>query len=124
VVELPDTFGTQTSVEVWYASLQRQTRLVPQEWQAALRILAAFCAYVGQAPDVMIAACRRDTRDGTTIQRRSRQHYAAQIEAFQRQTPGDLRQQVQYGRMVRSFFIHNGIMLQAGWQYKPRAEQV
>jgi hypothetical protein len=35
---------------------------------------------------------------------------------------GDLRQQVQYGRVVRSFLIHNGVMLQAGWQYRPERE--
>ena len=36
---------------------------------------------------------------------------------------GDLRQQVQYGRVVRSFLIHNGVLLQAGWQYRPQREQ-
>ena len=51
--------------------------------------------------------------------RRSRQHYATQIEAFQRQVSDGLRQQVQYGRIVRSFLIHNGVMLQAGWQSRP-----
>ena len=52
------------------------------------------------------------------------QHYAAPIDAFQRQAAGDLRQQVQYGRVVRSFLIHNGIMLLAGWQYRPQVEKV
>lgn len=124
MVEVPDAFMAQTSIDIWRSSRQRQARLVPQEWQASLHILAAFCAYVGQSPDVIIAACRRDTPDGTTIRRRSRHHYAVQIDAFQRQIPGGLRQQVQYGRVVRSFFIHNGIMLQAGWQYRPCREQV
>ena len=58
--------------------------------------------------------------DGKTIHSRSRQHYAAQIDAFQRQVPGSLRRQVQHGRIVRSFLIRNGVMLQAGWQYQPR----
>lgn len=61
----------------------------------------------------------RDTPDGKTIHSRSRQQYATQIDAFQRQVPGGLRQQGQYGRIVRSFLIHNGVMLQAGWQYRP-----
>jgi hypothetical protein len=26
---------------------------------------------------------------------------------------------VQCGRVVRSFLIHNGVMRQAGWQYRP-----
>ena len=78
-------------------------------------------AYVEQAPDAIITTCLRDTSDGKTIHSRSRQHYAAQIDAFQRQVPGSLRQQVQYGRIVRSFLIHNGVMLQAGWQYRPHS---
>jgi nitroreductase len=53
----------------------------------------------------------------------NRQHYSAQIDAFQRQVAGGLRQQVQYGRIVRSFLIHNGVMLQAGWQYCTQVEQ-
>ena len=77
--------------------------------------------YVEQAPDAIITTCLRGTSDGKTIHSRSRQHYAAQIDAFQRQVPGSLRQQVQYGRIVRSFLIHNGVMLQAGWQYRPHS---
>ena len=109
----------QTTVHAWLASLQRQTLLTPTVWQEDLHILAAFCAYVGQAPDAIIAACFRDTAEGKAIRNRNRQLYAAQIDAFQQQVAGDRRQQVQYGRVVRSFLIHNGVMLQAGWQYRP-----
>jgi hypothetical protein len=108
----------QTTVHTWLASLQRQTQLDPLAYQEHLRILAAFCAYVGQAPEAIIAACFRDTPEGNTLHSRHRQHYAAQIDAFQRQVAGDLRQQGQYGRVARSFLIHNGVMLQAGWQYR------
>ena len=121
-MEASDAFMTHATVQTWLASRQRQTRLLPQEWQEYLQILAAFCAYVRQSPDAIIAACLRDTPDGKTIQGRSRHHYAVQIDAFQRQVPGGLRQQVQHGRIVRSFLIHNGVMLQAGWQYRSKNE--
>lgn len=75
-------------------------------------------SYIGQSPDAIIAACFRDTPEGKTLRRCNRQHYAAQLDAFQRQVAGDLRQQVQYCRVVRSCLIHNGVMLQAGWQYR------
>jgi len=114
-----DAFMAYATVHTWLSSLQRQARLTPQERQECLQVLAAFCAYVRQAPDVIITTCLCDTPDGKTIQSRSRQHYAAQIDAFQQQVSGSLRQQVQYGRIVRSFLIHNGVMLQAGWQYRP-----
>jgi hypothetical protein len=118
LMETADAFMQQTTVHTWLASLQRQTQLTPPAHQEHLHILAVFCAYVGQSPDAIIAACFRDTQEGKTLHSRNRQHYAAQIDAFQRQVAGDLRQQVQYGRVVRGFLIHNGVMLQAGWQYR------
>jgi hypothetical protein len=122
-MEVSDAFIWQRTVHTWLAHLQRQTQLAPPGHQEHLHILAAFCAYVGQAPDAIIAACFRDTPEGKMIHSRNRQHYAAQIDAFQRQVAGDRRQQVQSGRVVRSFLIHNGIMLQTGWQYRPQREQ-
>ncbi len=121
MVEACDAFTASATVQTWLASRQRQTKLAPQEQQEYLQVLAAFCAYVEQAPDAIITTCLRDTPDGKTMHSRSRQHYTAQIDAFQRQVPGSLRQQVQYGRIVRSFLIHNGVMLQAGWQYRPHS---
>jgi hypothetical protein len=123
-MESTDAFMEQTTVRTWLASLQRQTRLAPLVQQEYLHILAAFCVYVGQAPDAIIAACFRDTPEGKTIHSPNRRHYAAHIDAFQRQVAGDMRQQVQYGRVVRSFLIHNGVMLQAGWQYRPQRGQI
>ena len=117
-MEATDAFMQQRTIQTWLASLQRQTRLAQPVHQEYLHILAAFCAYVGQSPDAIIAACFRDTPEGKMLHSRNRHHYAAQIDAFQRQVAGDLRQQVQYGRVVRGFLIHNGVMLQAGWQYR------
>ena len=90
-METADAFMQQTTVRTWLASLQRQTQLAPPAHQEHLHILAAFCAYVGQAPDAIIAACFRDTPEGKTIHSRNRQHYAAQIDAFQRQAAGGNR---------------------------------
>jgi hypothetical protein len=118
-MEAADAFMQQTTVHTWLASLQRHTQLAPPVPQEHLHILAAFCAYVGQSPEAIIAACFRDTPEGKTIHSRNRQHYATQIDAFQRQVAGGRRQQVQCGRVVRGFLIHNGVMLQAGWQYRP-----
>ena len=73
-----------------------------------------FESYIGQSPAAIIATCFRDTPAGKTLRSRNWQHYAAQIDAFQRHVAGDLQQQVQYGRVARGFLIHNGVMLQAG----------
>ena len=116
--ETPDTLLAYATVQTWVQSLERHGSLAPAERQERLRILAAFCNYVSQTPDAIIAACLRETPVGITIQARGRRHYAEQIDAFQQHTPGDRRQQVQCGSILRSFLIHNGVMLQAGWQYR------
>jgi hypothetical protein len=77
-----------------------------------------FCDYVTQTPDAIIAACVQETASGKTINTRGRRYYSMQIEAFQAQVDGDQRRQVHCGNIVRSFLIHNGVMLQAGWQYR------
>ena len=63
-METTDAFMQHTTVHTWLASLQRQTQLAPAAHQEHLHILAAFCAYVGQSPDAIIAACFRDTPEG------------------------------------------------------------
>jgi hypothetical protein len=120
MAETPATLLAYTTVRTWFDSLQRQSGLGPAARHERLATLAAFCHYIGQAPDAIVAACLQDTAEGKTIRRRGRQYYAAQITAFQQQLPGDLRSQVRQGSMVRSFLIHNGVMLQAGWQYGPQ----
>ena len=87
-METADAFMQQTTVHTWLASLQRQTQLAPPAQQEHLHILAAFCAYVGQSPDAIVATRCRDTREGKTIHSRNRQYYTAQIDAFQRQVAG------------------------------------
>ena len=106
------------AVQKWQQSLQRHTPLIETEWQERLQVLAMFCDYVAHTPDAIIAACVQETASGKTINTRGRRHYSAQIEAFQAQVGGDQRRQVHCGNIVRSFLIHNGVMLQAGWQYK------
>ncbi|GIX45958.1 MAG: hypothetical protein KatS3mg131_0169 [Candidatus Tectimicrobiota bacterium] len=109
------------SVQTWLQGLQQQSGVPPQACEERLRLLAAFCAYVGQSPDALVAACLRHTEAGTAIDAAGRRRLAAQIAAFAQQLPGDRRQQVFGGNVVRSFLIHNGIMLQAGWPYRPQA---
>ncbi len=46
---------------------------------------------------------------------------AAVLEGLKTSVSALNLEQVQYGRIVRSFLIHNGVMLQAGWQYRPHS---
>ena len=118
---MPERYeASQVSVAVqkWQQSLQRQTSMTGAEWQERLHVLATFCDYVAQTPDAIIAACVQETASGKTINIHGRRHYSTQIEAFQAQVGGGQRRQVHWGNIVRSFLIHNGVMLQAGWQYR------
>jgi hypothetical protein len=115
--ETPDTLLAYTTVRTWLQSLEQHRPLAPADRQKRLHTLAVFCDYVGQTPDAIIAACLREIPTGTVIRAHARRHYAEQINAFQQHAPGDHRSQVQCGSMLRSFLIHNGVMLQAGWQY-------
>ncbi len=95
----------------------------PVEWEKIQTILEAarLASRAVNATFLRAIVVQRDdlAPEGKTIQGRNRQHYAAPIDAFQHQVAGALQQQVQYGRVVRSFLIHNGVLLQAGWQYRP-----
>ena len=119
--DTPETLLTHAAVQTWLQSLQQHGPLPCADRQERLRILAAFCDYVGQTPDAIIAACLRKTPAGTVMRVGGRRYYVEQIDAFQQQAPGDHRRRVQCGSILRSFLIHNGVMLQAGWQYRPLA---
>lgn len=120
VTETPETLLSYPTVQRWLVSLQHHRRLAPQELQDSLQSVAAFCTYVGQSPEAIISQCLRDMGAGKGIDSRSRRYYMAQIEAFQRQSAAERRQQVAHGRAVRGFLIHNGVMLQVAWQYRGR----
>lgn len=109
------------TVQTWYQSLQRQGPLNDTGWQERLTILAAFCAYLGESPDRIIASCWRHTPEGKAIRTTARQYYAAQIMAFQQHMGATQREQIHRGNILQSFLIQNGIMLQVGWQYRPRS---
>lgn len=118
MAQCPEALRASVAVQKWQQSLQRHTTLTEAEWQERLHVLAMFCDYVAHTPDAIIAACVQETASGKTINTPGRRHYSAQIEAFQAQAGGGQRRQVHWGNIVRSFLIHNGVMLQAGWQYR------
>jgi hypothetical protein len=72
-----------------------------------LGALEEYCHLVGQTPDEIIATCLKQVGDGQfKLKLKTRTKYAHLIDQFQ-QGPGGQRR----GNYVRSFFIHNGVML-------------
>ena len=82
-----------------------------------LPTLAAFCAFADVGPDRIIDECTRIDKDGDRrISIKGRRKYAALIDEFQAQSDGPRHRRAKRGNTVRSFLIHNGILLAAGAQ--------
>lgn len=82
-----------------------------------LPLLAAFCAFAETDPDGIIAACTRIDKAGDKrISLKGRRKYAELIDAFQAQGEGSRIKRAKRGNTIRSFLIHNGILLAAGAQ--------
>ena len=84
--------------------------------QERLAMLEAFCRFAGKDPDAVIDECVL-IRDGEKrIRAKGRQRYAGLIAQFQSEVEGSRLKRGKWGNTVRSFLIHNGVLLQSGMQ--------
>ena len=82
-----------------------------------LPTLEAFCHYAEADPDTIIGACKRIDKSGDPrISVKGRRKYAELIDEFQAQSDGTRQRRAKMGNTVRSFLIHNGILLSGGAQ--------
>ena len=112
------------AVRTWLEGLRQHWGGTPErDSPERLEIIEAFCRFAGKDPDTIISECVR-VRDGEkTIRAKGRGRYAALIAEFQSQVEGSRLKQRTWGNAVRSFLIHNGILLQSGVQAKPAEER-
>jgi hypothetical protein len=101
------------SVRLWARGLKEQWGDEP-DMEPRYAVLQRFADFVGKDPDTMIAECSRNVEGGKRIRIKPRREYTEKIAAFQATVEGDPRQQSRAANFVRSFFIHNGIFMQAG----------
>ena len=101
------------SVRQWARGLKEQWGDEPEMAQRHA-VLQRFADFAGKDPDTMIAECTRDVDSGKRIRIKARREYSERIAAFQATVEGSARQQSNAANLVRSFFIHNGIFMQAG----------
>jgi hypothetical protein len=103
-----------------YASVQQWARGLKEQWgeepdmQQRFEALQRFVAFAGTDPDTMIAECTREVDSGKRIRIKGRREYSERIAEFQATTQGSARDQSRAANQIRSFFIHNGIFMQAG----------
>ncbi len=104
-----------------YASVQQWVRGLKEQWgdepDMAQRYdtLQRFLAFVSSDPDTIIAECTREVESGKRIRIKARREYSEKIAEFQATVEGNPRQQSKAANYIRSFFIHNGIFMQAGF---------
>ena len=108
-----------------YATVQTWLDGLRQHWGGdpvtddpdRLPTLEAFCQFAGVDPDDIIKQCKRINKAGDPrISVKGRRKYAALIDEFQAQAPGARLQRAKRGNTVRSFLIHNAILLSPGAQ--------
>ncbi|MEO8458637.1 MAG: hypothetical protein ABI559_12610 [Chloroflexota bacterium] len=103
-----------------YATVQQWTTGLREQWGEEpdmadrLAMLQRFVDFAEADPDAIIAECTREVDSGKRIRIKARKKYSAAIAEFQTTVEGNSRQQAKAGNLVRSFFIHNGIFMQAG----------
>lgn len=103
------------SVATWMEGLQAHWGGDPlHDDPERLRIFEAFCRHVNRDPDQIIkeTTIRKDGQKRIRIQGRNR--YAALIDDWQQHVEGSRFERAKWGNTVRSFLIHNGVLLQSG----------
>jgi hypothetical protein len=104
------------TVQSWIDGLREQWGEEPGDLDKRLEVLERFCRFMDKDPDTLIEDCSRVVESGKRIKIKVRRQYTEKIAEFQGSADGDARAQARAGNIVRSFFIHNGIFMQAGLQ--------
>jgi len=81
-----------------------------------LPILEAFCRYANRDPDRIIKETTMIKDGERRIRVQGRNRYAALIAEWQETVEGSRIRKAKWGNTVRSFLIHNGVLLQSGIQ--------
>jgi hypothetical protein len=106
------------SVKTWFKGLREQSGVDPKGDPSRLRLLGEFCAFINLDPDQAVAACLL-AKEGRQpkISIKGRRGMAEKIAQFQSQLADvNSAERARRGNTIRSFLIHNGILLQSGVQ--------
>lgn len=100
------------TVQTWLTGVHEQSGVSPENDAKRLHVLTEFCARVEKTPDQIIDECLRDVDGGKKIRVKGRRFYTEQISEFEHQAQGSSGERRQKANYVRSFLIHNGVLLQ------------
>ncbi len=103
---LPET------VEAWLTGLEEQSGIPRREGLERVSTLETFCKLVQKEPNQIIEECLREVEGGKKIRVKGRRFYAEKITEFEETIEGGPGIKRRNGNFIRSFLIHNGILLQ------------
>ena len=81
-----------------------------------LPIIEAFCRHANRDPDQIIRETTMVKDGERRIRLKGRERYSAMIDTWQAQLEGSRIRKAKWGNTVRSFLIHNGVLLASGLQ--------
>jgi len=104
------------TVQTWLKNVHHQSPASTTSDQDRLSTLLKFCQFVEKDPDTIIAECFRAQKEGDEwkhIKFKVRRSYSATIKQVEDELFGGGVVGQQQGNIIRSFFIHNGVFMQA-----------
>ncbi len=113
--KLKDVIEYET-VQTWLNGLEKHWGGDPAtDDPDRLPTLKEFCKSLKVEPDTIIKECKRINKAGDPrISVKGRRKYSELIDEFQNSSEGSRMQRAKRGNIVRSFLIHNAILLSPG----------
>jgi hypothetical protein len=105
------------SVRTWLDGLRQHWGGDPlNDDPERLPMLDAFCRYANRDPDQIIKETTMIKDGEKRIRIKGRERYSKLIDEWQATIEGSRIRKGKWGNTVRSFLIHNGVLLAAGMQ--------
>ena len=110
------TITEYETVNTWLAGLEKHWGGDPvNDDPSRLPTLEEFCVTNAVDPDTIIKECKRINKAGDPrISVKGRKKYSDLIDLFQGNSEGTKIEKAKRGNIVRSFLIHNAILLSPG----------
>jgi len=106
-------FNDDKTVQVWLQGVHEQSGVSHEADTKRVQVLTEFCSRVEKQPDEIIDDCLRDVDGGgKKIRAKGRRFYADKINEFEQQSEGTTGEKRQKANYIRSFLIHNGVLIQ------------
>jgi len=115
-IETVEQLAEYRTVQKWLKGVHHQSSASTTTDADRLSTLLKFCHLAEKEPDTIIEECFRAPKEGDVwkhIKFKVRRQYSALIDQAEVELFGGGTAGRQRGSVIRSFFIHNGVSMQA-----------